>query len=246
MKKTFAILAVLPLVACSSKRTASTPATAAPKNIGDYQFVPTTGDCHEPRWSPNGDRVLYLCALRTGHDADQLYVYDRIRGTEQRVTWQVGAISGHDWVDNDRIVYSSTTDEMKERLFRVNSVEAGTGSDVYLSDLMGENILRLTDEPGEDRVLRWDAGVSKILVLSVRAGQPRARWIALNGRSSPADLPSEACQPRLLIGEAPLRQIDIRGRLVAGVTGDALARKIFWKEAPLEQLSCAPERPSVK
>lgn len=244
MKKIALFFALL-TAACSSKKTNET-APAAPKNIGDYQFVPTTGDCFDPRWSPSGDRILYLCAGRTGHDLPQLYVYDRIRGTEQRVTWQVGAISGHDWVDNDRVVYSSTTDEMKERLFRTNSVEAGTGSDVYLSDLMGENIQRLTDEPGLDNVLRWDAGVSKVLVLSVRGGQPRARWIALNGRSSAAELPSEACQPSLQIGEAPLRQIDIRGRLVAGVTGDALARKIFWKEAPLEQLSCAPEGPSVK
>lgn len=249
MKLLAAVLFASTLGCSASQKAPSASSGLSPESsVASKGFLSPTisGDCHSPRWSPSGQRLLYLCNLRAGHEADQLYMYDRLRGTEQRITWQVGEIVGHDWVSEDRILYSSTTDEMKELLFRSGTGETA-GSDVYFSDLAGENIQRITDEPGEDRLLRWDPGTSRALVLSRRGtGEAKPRWLQLNGRSQPAEPPVEACQPRIAIGREILQDVHIRGPLVAGVQGSLPKRKIFWKEASLAELSCAPDAPSVK
>ncbi len=106
--------------------------------------------------------MVFVSKNRSGHKNAQIYEYDLSESKEHRITYSDGDAADPQFVlDGEKIVYSSTTDELKERplLIRKNEKPEANGnneppSDLYLSDLAGTEITRLTNHPGFDGQIR--------------------------------------------------------------------------------------------
>ncbi len=107
-----------------------------------------------PRFSPGGDRILFISSQRASHKNTQVYEFELLRNNERRITFQDGEIRNPSYLDNDRVMYASTTDEIKETLAPdlagKNSTLEKPPTELYQSDLFGNEILRLTFYPGYD------------------------------------------------------------------------------------------------
>lgn len=117
-----------------------------------------SGAISSPNWSPDGKSLIYSAKQRPGHVNSQIYTLDVDAGRERRITYSDGDAETPIFLDDgSRIIYASTTDELKERpaLFSKKTAES-TGqpqrpsSELYLSDLAGSDIQRLTNRPGFD------------------------------------------------------------------------------------------------
>jgi Tol biopolymer transport system component len=115
-----------------------------------WQILTPDESCVRGVFSPSGQKVLALCE-GAQHSAAQLYELDLEKKKQRRVTWQDGEISSVDWISNDDVVYTSSTDELKEIPFAAKKLAVGeTPGDVYRSDIFGEKIQRLTNRSGYD------------------------------------------------------------------------------------------------
>lgn len=199
------------LSSCSSAKKTVTPATggmaqikvvtptAAPIEIAKAAGSTTAwvarpitqiGDNRSPRFSPDGSHLLFLSSARPSHKQAQVYILDLLRMTERRVTFHDGDDEGASWDGQTKIVYSSTTDEIKENvsLDRIKAdYEASkaasapngvrplprvvNGGDIYLQRLDGREIERITDVTGPDT--SPTASGDRIVFVSSRAGDPQ-------------------------------------------------------------------------
>jgi len=109
------------------------------------------GDNEHPRFSPSGDQILFISSHRMHHKGQQVYELDLKRNTERRVTFSDGDAFDAMYLNDSEIVYSSTTDEIKENPL-MNKVfdKKRPPSDLYRSDLVGTEIQRLTNQPSYD------------------------------------------------------------------------------------------------
>lgn len=131
-------------------------------------------NCRRPSLSPRGRRLLAICDHQKTHAHPQLYVIETATGENRRITWQDGEVTEALWIDEGRIAYASTTDEVKERLFREESpLPKDPPTEIYLSDLYGNEIIRLTDRPGFDGEMTLEN--TELSYVSVRAGK-REVW----------------------------------------------------------------------
>lgn len=137
--------AFLALQACSSKKIAS----GDPDSQAESQLFSLPGSCVQGVLAPNGKRAAALCTLSDRKDPQQIYEFDLGKKTYRRVTWQDGKIGSVDWLSDDRLVYDSNTDELKEAPFFGLAPEK-IGSEVYVSDRYGTQIDRWTERMGED------------------------------------------------------------------------------------------------
>ena len=107
-----------------------------------------------PRFSPGGDRLLFLSSQRSSHSNTQVYEFEILRNNERRITFQDGEIRNPSYVGDDQIMYASTTDEIKENIEpnmgAKNAALERPPTELYQSDLYGNEILRLTFFPGYD------------------------------------------------------------------------------------------------
>lgn len=109
------------------------------------------GDNDHPRFSPDGLRLLYTSRNRGPHKGAQVYEMDLQKNKERRVTFSDGDAFDPIYITDSEIVYASTTDEIKESpLLNKNFDKDFPPSDLYMSDLFGTNIVRLSQQPGFD------------------------------------------------------------------------------------------------
>ena len=125
-------------------------------------IVVDLGDSEEPSISPNGERLLYSSSKRPAHQTAQLYERYLESGQERRITFQNGNALDAQYVDDQTIVYGSSTDEEKESFeFLVPKDKVAkppalpdpynSTNDVYLRHLDGDrDIERLSHHPGYD------------------------------------------------------------------------------------------------
>ncbi len=111
------------------------------------------GDSVHPRFSPDGTKLIYASKMRSEHAKSQIYELDLIHNKERRVTFSDGDAFDPSYINDSEIIYSSTTDDIKENYFSKAIVgEAKViefpGSDIYRSDRYGSEIIRLTEQPG--------------------------------------------------------------------------------------------------
>lgn len=144
--------------------------------------VTSSGDNREPKFSPDGGKLLYLSSQRSSHRQTQVYELDLLRSTERRVTFHDGDDEGVSWANASWFTYSSSTDEVKEgvqTLERLKSIAnskmtatagGSAGTEVYLQRLDGREIFRLTDSPGRDSTPDADptSNGSRIVFVSAR------------------------------------------------------------------------------
>lgn len=117
----------------------------------------SSGENSSPSWSPDGQHLVFVSRNRSGHTNSQVYEYDLSESKEHRITYSDGDATDPQFVLNgQKIVYASTTDELKERPLLIRksekpeSLDSEPPSDLYLSDLAGIEITRLTNHPGFD------------------------------------------------------------------------------------------------
>lgn len=88
------------------------------------------------------------------HENAQIYEKNLDTAEEKRITYSDGDAVFPIYISSgNKIIYSSTTDELKEHpqiLKKSDSKEFYPSSDLYISDLSGANIIRLTERPGFD------------------------------------------------------------------------------------------------
>jgi Tol biopolymer transport system component len=170
--KSLAALLALTAAACGHTSSSSVPPSlqqalsnpAAPSlNVSSLGIQLTQqGENSSPFISPDGKKVVYVSQKRTAHAQGQIYVYDLDTLKERRVTFQDGECRDPIFLkDSKRIVYASTTDELKENpliLRPKDEKSAYPFTDLYVSDLSGSDIERLTHQEGFDGYPwpRWD------------------------------------------------------------------------------------------
>ncbi len=107
-----------------------------------------------PRFSAGGDRMLFISSQRPAHKNTQVYEFEILRNSERRITFQDGEIRNPFYLSAAQILYASTTDEIKENiaptLSAKNTSPERPPTELYQSDLYGNEILRLTYFPGYD------------------------------------------------------------------------------------------------
>jgi Tol biopolymer transport system component len=102
----------------------------------------------------SGTQLLFSSSDRIHHSHSQVYVLDLESLVERRIAYQDGQAVKPFWL-LDKIVYSSTTDEIKERPLVLQKFSGMTDPsyEIYSSDADGTEIERLTDRPGKDQAL---------------------------------------------------------------------------------------------
>ncbi len=107
-----------------------------------------------PSLSPDQKQIVFTSRKRANHLQQQVYILDLESRRERRLTFQDGDCSDPIFLNQGKqIVYASTTDELKENpvLFQKKAAPSPwPPSDLYISDLIGEVILRLTNRAGFD------------------------------------------------------------------------------------------------
>ncbi|HRO66516.1 MAG TPA: hypothetical protein PL182_03020, partial [Pseudobdellovibrionaceae bacterium] len=133
------------LFGCSSKKIA----TDESSGYSGPQLFSFPGSCAQGVLSPDGKRAAALCTIAGQKESAQVYEFDLAKKSYRRVTWQDGKIGSVDWLNDDRLVYDSNTDELKEAPFFGLPPEK-IGSEIYVSDRYGTEIDRWTERAGED------------------------------------------------------------------------------------------------
>lgn len=110
-----------------------------------------------PSISGDESHIVFVSRERPAHSHPQIYIYDLYNLTERRVTFQDGDTRDPLLLKNSpRLLYASNTDELKENplLFQTGieskEIAAGKAMELYLSDLSGADVVRLTDRRGFD------------------------------------------------------------------------------------------------
>ncbi len=116
-----------------------------------FKQITFLGDNDSPRFSEDGGEMIFLSRARGPHKGAQIYEMDLRRNRERRVTFHDGSDSSPSYVDSHTILYSSTTDEIKESPFlNKNYDKEHPPAELYMSDLFGNAIERLTLFAGFD------------------------------------------------------------------------------------------------
>ncbi|MGZ3723273.1 MAG: TolB family protein [Bdellovibrionales bacterium] len=149
----------------------TSPGPIAENKSGTLQYIVEDGESSQAVYNSKGDKLLFVSKKRPGHTQDQVYEKDLVSGVERRVTFQNGStFQPHYHAKEPWIVYSSSTDELKENppLLRPNS-QIGKlpypyqePMEVYTHSLRGFEIQRLTDHQGFDGEARFGADSNSI------------------------------------------------------------------------------------
>lgn len=115
------------------------------------QQVTFLGNNDHPRFSSDSKKIIYSSRSRNSHKGTQIYEIDLQKNKERRVTFSDGDAFDSIYISDDEILYSSTTDEIKESPLQNKTFDKDfPPSDLYMSDLYGTEIVRLTQQPGYD------------------------------------------------------------------------------------------------
>ncbi len=133
---------------------------------------------------------MFLSKERAFHLVSQVYEFNLDTFRERRITYNDGqTLEVAPSPAAQEIIYTSTTDEIKERPRLLNPLKtdktAGNEyppTDLYLSDLHGTEIHRLTKDPGFQGQVTW-ASPRQILFVSAIGSRLEIRSMALETRS---------------------------------------------------------------
>ncbi len=200
------ILILFLMVSCSSSSKKAKLAKAAEAQIQNLEstniktgpFAPqkflaakqltSNGENAEAYFSADSKRILYHSKKRTEHPQTQIYELNLATMRERRITFHDGEDANAVYTsDPNYIIYSSTTDEIKEEREAISSVMKTyapnllkkhpqvNGLDfrpfeIYLSKIDGSQITRLTKSPGYDAEASVNAKSTKIVFVSARNG----------------------------------------------------------------------------
>jgi Tol biopolymer transport system component len=153
----------------------------------------STGENSEARFSPDGTRIVFVSQSRPMHKQAQIYELHLGHMTEKRITFHDGDDRTPTYTpDGLKVLFASTTDEIKEEPFAVERLMKNyasesfdkrskangrpykdmtvDGYELYLQTLNARTIERLTKSPGSDVDPDVDAKGKKVVFSSVRDG----------------------------------------------------------------------------
>jgi len=162
--------------------------------------ITSVGDNVRPAFSADGKRVLFISRNRVNHANSQLYEFNLESKTERRLTFHDGDVQSASYTrDPSIIIYSSSTDEIKEGPFVVENLKnrlqvkakedknpvavvgpevfrnwplGDTGpSELYRARLDGSEIRRLTRSPGFDGDVTATRKDDTVIFIGLRSGQ---------------------------------------------------------------------------
>lgn len=130
------------------------------------------GDNDHPRFSFDGTRLLYQSYRTPQHKGLQIYEMDLLTNKERRITFSDGDAFDATYISANELLYASTTDEIKENPLTVTEQPAELPpADLYMSDLFGTDILRLTRQPGYDgQALFYNDPKKPFIIFASRRG----------------------------------------------------------------------------
>ncbi len=158
------------------------------------QLLGELGESEQPQFSPDGQRLLFISRNRPQHRNSQVYEYNFQSQRQRRLTFQDGDLTSPSYHPRkDQLLYSSTTDEIKEdpaylkqtlsRLAARTDPEPKTPEEpilthpwshqpfeIYISGFRGENIQRLTHSPGFDAHADMHPLKDEFVFSSLRSG----------------------------------------------------------------------------
>ncbi len=148
--KYFAPLFLIFVIGCSSKTTKNKEMTSIDFfSLEETRQLTFAGQNNRPRFNDIGDKIVFYSSERPEHKGAQIYEFDIRKNTMRRITYSDGDAFDPDYINNREILYSSTTDEIKEKLLQPANLEK-KDSELYLSDVYGTQILRTTYRSGYD------------------------------------------------------------------------------------------------
>lgn len=138
----------------------------------------SSGQNLRPRFSPDGRKILFVSSRRESHANSQLYEINLDSFRERRVTYHDGdCLEGDYTPDGKKLIYASTTDELKEHPILLNPRRSfQPPTELYLSDPRGMEIDRLTHQAGYQGQIAW---VSPNHLLHVTEGKERLQLESL-------------------------------------------------------------------
>jgi Tol biopolymer transport system component len=174
------MLAVLSLATCKTGEK-PTSAEAEKEEVSSETIVVMNGDSSMPSYSPDGKRLLFVSRNRKGHAHGQVYEKDLNGGAERRITFQNGNTAFPRFHPReDFIMYSSSTDELKEDPPMLKT--GGTSTklpmpytepyELYIHSLKGLEINRITRHQGFDGEGRFTANGAEVYWTRVDGGKP--------------------------------------------------------------------------
>ncbi len=148
--------------------------------------VTTVGTNRQPLFIDN-DQFVFVSSGRKNHKSPQLYIKKVSDAFEKRITHQSGQISsGHFIINDQTLIYSSSTDEdkeyplaLKETIDRFpSSVKSDyfihadfSPQEIYQSSIDGIDIIRLTDNMGFDGFPVYNPSTRLLYFSSFNKGQ---------------------------------------------------------------------------
>ncbi len=168
------------LFACQSKsKKTELPAEVDYLQSKDASVVLSQGYNRGAVFSVDGEKIFYISKNRKGHKNTQIHEYDLTMQRDRRITFQDGDVLTVFPLKRDQILYSSTTDEIKEQPFAKDPDPRYPKAEIYHSDLFGNDIGRLTNSPGFDGEMIFVPIKKKMLFTSIRGAVPGLYWLDL-------------------------------------------------------------------
>lgn len=166
MKFVSLIFLSLTLVACQSSQNRGPNAITADYVFEDgYKQVTFLGENDQPRFSETGNELIFISRQRNSHLGTQVYEIDLRKNRERRVTFHDGDASCPSYINGRKIIYCSTTDEIKETPYLNRNIDpAFPPSELYMSDVYGGDIERLTNHPGFDNEAIYAKGHKPLII----------------------------------------------------------------------------------
>ncbi|WP_413289905.1 TolB family protein [Bdellovibrio sp. HCB337] len=181
MRFLFAFGMCVALLACQSNtKKTELPAEVDYLKSKDVSVVLSQGYNRGAVFSVDGEKIYYISKNRIGHKNTQIHEYDLTMQRDRRLTFQDGEILSVFPLEKNQILYSSTTDEIKEQPFATDANPAYPRAEVYHSDLYGNEIGRLTNSPGFDGEMIFVPMKRQMLFTSTRSGVPGLYWLDLD------------------------------------------------------------------
>lgn len=169
------------LLACQSKtKKPELPAEVDYLQSKDASVVLSQGYNRSAVFSIDGEKIYYVSQNRKGHKNTQIHEYDLTMQRDRRVTFQDGEVLSVFPLEKDQILYSSTTDEIKEQPFAVDADPRYPKAEIYHSDPYGNDIGRLTNSPGFDGEMLYVPAKKQMLFTSTRQETPGLYWLDLD------------------------------------------------------------------
>ena len=174
------LIGTLVALTLSTCKTSEKLGPAEANEFPNETVVVSEGDSSQPSYSPDGTRLLFVSRGRRGHLHAQIYEKIMATGAERRITFQNGSTAAprfhprEDW-----ILYSSSTDELKEDPPRLREQIQDSKFpsayaepfELYVHSLKGLEINRMTRHEGFDGDARFSPNGNEIIWTRVQDGK---------------------------------------------------------------------------